>query len=378
MSMEKKNGNNTIWDEVIAFLHGDSKEEIDLSKETENSSEFKFSKKVISVRDKAALAREISTPSKAWNHLMDKQSMQQVQSTQSMQRTESTPQAAQTLTKASTSAQPLYADKQEQTVTSAQTKRRVLPGLLRYAAVVTIALIIGSLFTLMMTKPDQQTTPLAYTTVEAPYGQMSKITLSDGTAVWLNSGTTLKYPNIFNQENRSVEINGEGFFDVTTDPEHPFIVETNQLKVKVLGTSFNVNAYKEDTDTEITLLEGKVELLNRAGTRIAGITPGEQAVLDNQGLTIKKVDTRFYDSWREGRMEFSGVQLKDIVKKLERWYNVEITLEGNAIEETLISGTIMRYKPIDQILKAMRIMGDIDYTIKSNPSGKDQIKLYKK
>ncbi|MBA0884825.1 FecR family protein [Flavobacterium undicola] len=175
---------------------------------------------------------------------------------------------------------------------------------------------------------------LVYNEIKIPYGKTFVITLSDGTVVNMNAGSSLKYPVQFIKgHNREVVLEGEAFFDVTKDRKHPFIVKTRGVDVRVLGTKFNVSSYKEDVDINTVLVEGSVSMSNAATpNEKAMLVPGEKGTWNNQkrAIAVEKVDTRFYTEWMNGELVFRKTAFKDIIIKLERSYNV--TIENNRKE----------------------------------------------
>jgi len=254
--------------------------------------------------------------------------------------------------------------------------RRIAFASFKYAAVVAVSLLVGYLLQNQITK----TTTNQYAEVEVMYGQMGHLFLFDGTEVWLNSGSRLKYPSQFNQNERDVILEGEGYFKVAKNKHLPFKVKTRKLEVEVLGTSFNVNAYGDAESVSVVLEEGSVRLNQPEGNEITTIKPGELAELDlaKGKLAIKKVDTKYYTNWKNGTLEFRNEPLGEIVRKLERWYNVEINIRDNGLEKYEITGTVLRNKPIQQIIQAFEFLAPIrtEYFLKTNQ--KNIINIYKK
>ncbi len=185
----------------------------------------------------------------------------------------------------------------------------------------------------------------SFNTVIVPYGKRTFITLSEGTKVWLNSGSRLIYPTVFAENMREVYIEGEAVFDVTHSESRPFFVKTRDYDVKVLGTVFNVSSYADDKNSSTVLKEGKVELsyngslLNRAKLVIF---PGERAVFDpdKKVFTQQKVKPEEYMSWQEGYLVLNSEKLADILKKLTRYYNVEILLQNVELQNETFSGNL--------------------------------------
>lgn len=201
--------------------------------------------------------------------------------------------------------------------------------LMKYAAIFILAFFTGLSSFYFYTHFSN--TQLAYNEIQVPDGQKSMITLYDGTKVWLNSGTTFRYPATFSRNERKVFLSGEGFFDVAENTACPFIVNAHHLNVKVLGTRFNVDAYEENTEVKVTLERGKV--IAQAENSANGITlsPGEQAVFRNNTneLSKKDVDTELYSSWKENLLRFQDTPLSEVIVKMEHWYGVQIELDQN-------------------------------------------------
>ena len=174
-----------------------------------------------------------------------------------------------------------------------------------------------------------------YSEIIAPMGSRIRMGLPDGTKVWLNHGSKLKYPQAFGKESRNVELNGEAYFEVEEDGERPFVVNTRVMEVYATGTSFNVMAYKDDQDVAVSLDEGSVELFKvyqdkEIRQKIYDLRPEEHAVYHKQPNTMEIIEGKndIYTAWRDGKMIFREEPLNQIVKRLERWYNVDIELKN--------------------------------------------------
>lgn len=253
--------------------------------------------------------------------------------------------------------------------------RHLVSSSFKYAAVIIVSLIVG--YFIQSQQSANSKSQLA--TIEVQYGQTSHIFLFDGTEVWLNAGSKLQYPNQFNSESRDVYLEGEAYFKVTHNEKLPFKVKTRKMEVEVLGTSFDVSAYK-DENMAVVLEKGKVKLNSSGGKKLAVMAPGDRAEL-NRGsneLSVKKVDTEYYTDWKNGSMEFKDEALGEIAKKLERWYNVEIDIRDKGLENYKISGTVLRNKPIQQIMQVFAFLAPIRVDYHSNPNQKDRIDIYKK
>jgi len=191
------------------------------------------------------------------------------------------------------------------------------------------------------------------------------ISLSDGSRVWLNSNSSITYPESFSREERNVELKGEGYFEVSHDSLHPFIVETHNIKVKVLGTSFNVRSYSSEKNTEATLVEGKVVIQNKQGNNLAMLAPGQMAEYDkaNQFLAIKAVDTDEYTAWRRGLVVFTNATLDDITGKLSELYQIHFTIKGARREGTSYNFSFRKGQSLEKILEMLSFIAPIKYEV---------------
>ena len=237
---------------------------------------------------------------------------------------------------------------------------------LKYVATALILLSFGALFQYMVSSKILKQ-DISWCEVTVPFGQSVELAMSDSTRVWLNSGTKLRYPSKFSTKSRVVELNGEAFFDVATDKNHPFVVKTAYLNVTVTGTRFNVDSYTENDKTNVTLVEGKVAIQNKNGNTVAELLPNTNAEFSKSAgvLNLKKVNVEFYTSWTTGTMVFRQESLAEIAKKLEKWYSVEIVFDQEDIKGIAFSGSILKNKPIDQILEILTYISRIGYQMES-------------
>lgn len=165
-----------------------------------------------------------------------------------------------------------------------------------------------------------------YHTLEIPRGAEYMVILDDGTEVWLNAESILRYPTHFDGDERVVELLGEGYFEVKQDPKRPFIVRTAQVDTRVLGTEFNVQAY-ENQPVNVTLVEGRVAVKEKVGGEVI-LKPGENANLTNGVLSVEKVDVQLYTSWKEGFFYYEDVRLEDLLSELGRWYDFTVFFQN--------------------------------------------------
>ncbi|WP_162623227.1 FecR family protein [Confluentibacter sediminis] len=212
---------------------------------------------------------------------------------------------------------------------------------------------------------------LVYNTLTVPYGKRFEVKLSDGTKVYLNAGTSLKYPVKFIGGNkRQVFLTGEAFFDVAHDVTHPFIVNMENLNVEVLGTEFNVSAYSEDLTTDVVLIKGSVNLYTNGKTLNEGlrIEPGIKGALNRKlgSITSEAVDTSIYTSWMEGDLVFRNMSFENIVKKLERYYNMKIIIVNKQLNNEIFNATFKDEPPIQDVLNSFGKSYGISHTIKDN------------
>jgi hypothetical protein len=213
---------------------------------------------------------------------------------------------------------------------------------------------------------------LTYNTLKIPYGKRFELQLSDGTRVHLNSGTTLKYPVKFiANQNRQVFLEGEAFFDVAKDKKHPFIVNANDLNIRVLGTHFNVSNYPEDELTDVVLVEGSVGLFKSNETfdvtKNILLKPGFLGSFNkiNSQIASKEVNTDFYTSWMKGYLSFRNMKFKDIAKKLERHYNITIVNQNSKLDEEKFYANF-NDEPIEKVLSYINEIHSIQYKINNN------------
>ena len=213
-------------------------------------------------------------------------------------------------------------------------------------------------------KSDNQETDNEKTEVQhrlvIPKGKTYDLLLADGTHVWLNAETVLTYPTNFNGDQRKVKLKGEAFFDVVKDAQKPFIVELENMDIKVLGTSFNISNYEEDKTECVTLVSGSVEV-NVAQKGTYQITPSEQLSLSefHQTVNIEKVDTELFTSWKDNKYIFKNARLDDILKKLHRWYDFSVAYEDALMGEKRFSIIIDREDDLSKVLEIISYTSNI-------------------
>ena len=201
-----------------------------------------------------------------------------------------------------------------------------------------------------------------------PLGMKSTVTLPDGSKVILNAGTTLIYPTAFVKSEREVRVRGEAFFEVVHDSKRPYYVKTGDVKVKVLGTKFNVKAYDDDRFIEVTLTEGSVDVGWKKEKQDIRLQPGQLACFDKVAETSNKreVDLNFHTAWKDGKFYFDGLTFESIAKQLERNFNVHIHIASDKLKSTVFTGDFVRGENLEQILHIMTLDKRIHYKIEGN------------
>lgn len=240
-----------------------------------------------------------------------------------------------------------------------------LSALWRYAAVVAIIIAVGCI-SYWQGEVNVKNT-FADISVEAPLGSKTKLYLPDGTLVWLNAGSRMTYSQGFGVDNRKVELEGEGYFEVKRNEKIPFFVKTKDLQLQVLGTKFNFRDYPEDHEVVVSLLEGKVGLNNLLREeKEAVLSPDERAVLNkaNGLLTVESVTASNASQWTDGYLFFDEELLPDIAKELERSYNVKIHIANDSLKTFRFYGNFVRREQnIQEVLEALASTEKMQYKI---------------
>lgn len=247
-----------------------------------------------------------------------------------------------------------------------QRKATVSHAFRRWAQVAAILLIplLSIVISYLYIQSNEEYTELVEYYV--PRGEQKQILLPDGTTAYLNSGTLLVYPQKFSSDIRSVYLIGEAYFDVKKDKRHPFIVKTNHLKVKVLGTKFNVHAYAEDEKTITTLESGSVVVQKANNEDIITLTPNEQLEYDNPtgGFNKKIIDASVYSGWTKGELNFAAMTLNDIFTTIERIYNIHIIVPPHLATTDVYTIKFKQKAPIRDIMNIVtKTIGNIDYKV---------------
>lgn len=211
-----------------------------------------------------------------------------------------------------------------------------------------------------------QSEALIYNEISIPRGGEFHLVLADGTQVWLNAETSLKYPVAFSGDCREVFLKGEAYFEVAHDARMPFYVHTSRGKVQVLGTSFNVRDYGDEHKVVTVLESGKVRYTSTC-QESKDLLPGYLLEdVEGQGLLSRKVDTRLYTSWREGKYLFENASVEEIMTTLQRWYNIRVIYLDESVKHLHFTGDLERYDTFDTFLRFMEAGGDLVFQTEGN------------
>lgn len=232
------------------------------------------------------------------------------------------------------------------------TQRKLLVNIAKYAAIALI-LIASSIWTTLYLSGNA--TETAINTLYVPAGQRAQITLQDGTEVWLNAQSTLKYPSHFSKKNREVEITGEAFFDVAQEKKRPFIVSTQHIDMKVLGTQFNVYSYPDAGYIQTNLVEGSVKIYQTENEKNSvTLKPNEQVIIRGNNMTVSNTHNPEHMLWKNGIYAFSNERLIVIIEKLQLYYDVKIVVEDPEIFNVRYTGKFRQRDGIDDILRILQ------------------------
>lgn len=233
------------------------------------------------------------------------------------------------------------------------------------AAIFLIPVLSISIWYYISSQSDKQTQEIAQSWVEinAPDGARVQFSLPDGSQGWLNSGSKLKYPAVFNDE-RKVELLGEAWFDVKHHDNSGFVVSVPEMDVKVLGTQFNVMAYSEDASTDVILEEGKVEIVGTVGVFNQILLPNEKISFNrkSKSIILSEVDASRFSAWKDGYLVIDNEPLEQVVGRLERWYNVDITIQDETLKKYRFKATF-KDEPLEEVLKLIAKTTPIKYNI---------------
>ena len=207
------------------------------------------------------------------------------------------------------------------------------------------------------------TSETQYNSISIPRGgEYQEIVLSDGTKVWINSASSLKYPTAFIGNDRKVELTGEAYFEVAHNPAKPFRVTSNGQTVEVLGTHFDINTYDDEPSIKTTLLEGRVKVTASANNKVRILLPGQQAALNDNSFTVTPVETDAVVAWKNGQFMFDNDDVQKIMRMISRWYNVDVEYSGAIPEDTFGGGT-SRFKNVSEVLNILQLTGKVHFKV---------------
>ena len=250
---------------------------------------------------------------------------------------------------------------------------------MRAASVILLAIAFAWIWQMISSNRKSPAQKIVYNEIIVPVGEKAQAVLSDGTHVWINSGSRFKYPVSFGQTSRDVSLQGEAYFDVKKRGKSEFTVNTQDVRIVVLGTAFNVKAYPEDMKTQTTVVRGLVRVESREkGIDPVLIRPNQMAILKSsvpsdankmkpiKSLNIEnKVNTVVITSWKDQMLVFADETFEDIAIKMERWFNMKIKIEDNRLKQERYTGKFVHNETVYEVLEAIKLTTPIVYTVKN-------------
>lgn len=240
---------------------------------------------------------------------------------------------------------------------------------LRYAAILLIAFVLGGMSYYFINGYQVNKNDSKQYSIYVPYGAKTRVELPDKSVVWLNAGSTLSYKQSFDKKARNVYLKGEGYFEVKHNASRPFIVHANQASIEDLGTEFDVKAYPEDTDLNVTLLKGSIQLttIYKPGKPLL-LKPNQSAIINKlqKNVVVKPVVADNAAAWTQGKILFNDVLFGNIVRRLERDYNVKIVVKNPKLNKLRFIGDFQNAQSIGEILDIMTANNDFHYKRNKN------------
>lgn len=235
---------------------------------------------------------------------------------------------------------------------------------LKWVAVILVTFISSYLFFNARTGPFETGT----NTITVPPGQRVNLSLSDGTKVYLNAGSTFTYPSLFTQGKRNVKLNGEAFFEVSANKEKPFIVHTHACDVEVLGTKFNVDAYDKENTFSAALMEGRIQVKNNNHpSNIVHLYPDHKVTLSGGNLAVSHISDYDIYRWKDGLICFKDLDFIHLMKRIEKYYGIELVIENPSLSRHSFSGTFRISDGIENLLRVLQ--KDVDYRYTRSEDG---------
>jgi ferric-dicitrate binding protein FerR (iron transport regulator) len=231
---------------------------------------------------------------------------------------------------------------------------------LRFAAIFLVALCTGFLLAYILIENKKQKSETVWFETHVPRGEKSQLLLPDGSKVWLNSESKISYPSNFMDGNRQIKLKGEAYFEVAKSEGKSFTVNTNDYDIRVLGTKFNVMAYSDFGRTETSLIEGKIEI--QKGIETFSVIPGQKLIYTNNHFSIEETNTKQTSKWKDDIFDFDQITFKELIVRLERWYDVDIVIISPELNGILYSGIFKNEETIWQILSTLQLSHPVLYS----------------
>ncbi|MEN6456821.1 MAG: FecR domain-containing protein [Prolixibacteraceae bacterium] len=230
----------------------------------------------------------------------------------------------------------------------------------RVAAMLLVAIFTGFAAAHIFIGKSSESIPVTWFSTYVPRGEKSQLLLPDGSKVWLNAESVLSYPGNFMENNRQVKLEGEAYFEVAKQEGSDFTVETRDYEVRVTGTRFNVMAYPDFHRTEAILIEGKIEI--RKGRQIIDVEPGQTLIFKEDQFLLEKTDAVKAANWKDGIFDFDKITFEELVKRLERWYDVDMEIINPGLNKISYSGVFKNEETIDEVLTTLQVAIPFHYT----------------
>lgn len=237
--------------------------------------------------------------------------------------------------------------------------RRLQLSFTRVAAMLLIAATSGFAIAYLFIENNMPQSEVVWFETKVPRGEKSRLLLPDGSKVWINSESSISYPSNFMDGNRDIKVNGEAYFEVEKLHNIPFTVETHDYNIRVLGTKFNVMAYSDFSRTETSLIEGKIEIYQ--GKQTFPVNPGQTFSDSNNHFSIKTTNTNQTARWKDNIFDFDQITFKELVSRLERWYDVDIEIKNSELNGIVYSGIFKNQETIWQVLNTFQLTLPIRY-----------------
>ncbi|MDQ7948424.1 MAG: DUF4974 domain-containing protein [Pedobacter sp.] len=212
---------------------------------------------------------------------------------------------------------------------------------------------------------DDKNAHVGFNTLATSRAEQTQVRLQDGTVIYLNAESSLKYPTSFARaEKRQVELTGEAYFEVAKDKDHPFQVQAANQSVEVLGTTFNISGYADEPTVKTTLLEGSVRIVNQNSNATALLKPGEQAIVREGLLQKRTVEAEDVVAWKKGYFMFDNETLEEVMKKVARWYDLDVRYADANIRYKTFFGSVSRFEQVSEVLKLLQKTGGVTFELK--------------